>query len=85
MSSPQPPLRVSLLDQLQHGTRQTRPPAAGRFEQTLAAPGQMAQALLVSRHGEAVVNAPAVVDQRARPIAPKSCSAGWPLRVGSIT
>ena len=26
MSSPQPPLRVSLLDQLQHGTRQTAPP-----------------------------------------------------------
>ena len=85
MSTPQPPQGVGPVDEREHFARQTGRRATGRGEQAAAAPGQMGQALLVRRRREAVVNAPAVVNQCAGPIAPNKRSAGWPLRVGSIT
>ena len=68
ISTPQPTQRISLLDQFQHAARQTGRRTASRFEHLLAASPQMSQALLVGLRGEAVVNAPAVMDQRTGPV-----------------
>ena len=48
----------------------------GRFQEFLATPLQVSQALLMPGSRESVVHAPAVVHKRARPIEPQQLF-GW--------
>ncbi len=71
MTSPRTTQREGAVDQCQDRSRQAHGTTHGRFEQFLATTLQVSYALLMKGPCEAVVHAPAVMHQRARPVEPQ--------------
>ncbi len=87
MATPGTPQRIRAVDQLQHRARQARRSGTGGFQQFLAPPLQVRQALLMSGLRELVVHAPAVMHQSARPVEAQQLLGRFtaPRRINHIT
>ncbi len=71
MATPGTPQPIRAVDQPEHRARQSHGAPGSGFQQSLAAALQVRQALLMNGAREAVVHAPAVMHQSARPVEPQ--------------
>ena len=68
MATPSPPHGIRAVDQPEHLARQAHGAAHGGFQQPLASPLEMPQALLMCGGSKLVILAPAVMHQSPRPV-----------------